>query len=717
MLKDKGVYNEHSSDGKFVKGLSSLDQTGRPFQGNPTFPGGYPKNTASPEYPGFITYPTQAVTIAKHWRATNVIDKEPIAFDYLTPWQKEMAMKSLSLYSPDMQSMIFNREGLNRKYEGTEFYNQYLSPDKVSDDSQYMVTNKAEHFIADFNDPSSLNIIDFDRIRGFKRNPNSRELSGTNGISYNVSFDTDAKGRALTYLNEFRAFRPVFSGSVTIINPFHDEKMNTIIQRGLEHSERLYVNGWETEKDASDASQSDIGAEMKSVPLSPIQTFSRIQLLAKEEGSSAALTKRVKQMIFNTYNRTHTPVADVEFRKGFRHIFFSRPECYVTYAYNNTVGLCEQAKFNEDFLSLWHRMPHLVELLGPSYMGRQHVQALSGFADNWNYLLSNRVLSMSTNEETLTQKETMTKTAEGYTILPGLHMESRTGSTISVSFKDTKDLEVYEFIKAWMLYIHNRARGIFAPSYNGYRYQNGFYETNCQRTTLSGVARRFLHPYDRALEYTVSLFDIVTNEADTKIIYWCKYYGIYPISVSSPISNDTNGPLTNESMKIDVTFRYQYKLPGVEKSLIEFNYNSGICNELGELIRSGIPEFSHSFMVKDATSYLQTDTRRNSYPTQNEMNQLSKDGNVENRDKRSTYAGNSNPLLKNYVGAAGLFVGTPMILIAAYGPSPLGGESEVTFPVLRFADINNHDLNMTLNQGHVLKVQPGDGVKIKYMHF
>jgi hypothetical protein len=54
-----------------------------------------------------------------------------------------------------------------------------------------------------------------------------------------------------------------------------------------------------------------------------------------------------------------------------------------------------------------------------------------------------------------------------------------------------------------------------------------------------------LHPYDRALDYCASLFDIVTNESGTKILYWCKYYGIYPIQATpSGLTNTNNSPLT-----------------------------------------------------------------------------------------------------------------------------------------------------------------------------
>ena len=641
---------------------NGLEDTGKAFQGYPKFPGGYPKDFADDSYPGRYTYPQQAITPEMHWK--HDMQMPPSPYDY---------------------------EGGKEKYEGYEqrkfvsinYAGQYVSTSKEDDDKQHLVTDKADHFIRDYNDPSSS------MIRAFRSDRYSHTTERVDpGPNYNEEVDNEAQSRSATFVNEFGATRPVFSGSTTLVNPEGTEDFTTkdrMMQiNGVEDQEKLNVRA-ANRKLAGKADQDKGSTEKQEhinnhVPLSPLHPFTRI------DEYKGGLYRATKKMLFQTYNRTHIPVADAEFRKGFRHIFFNRPECYVMYVDNGKPHLCQQAAKDEDFYSLYQRLPHVVELLAPSYVvGTMSTASYantssSSFHDNWNYLLSNRVIGMEIGEEQLSQKETVSKSVEGYTVMPGLHMDSRTGSTISISFRDTKDLEVYEFLKAWMAYIHKRARGYFAPPYFGYQYENIFYPTNRVPTKINKTYKTYpLHPYDRALEYTASIFDFATNECDDKIIYWCKYFGVYPVSVSSPIANENNGPISADSFKINATFRYQYKLPGSNKSLVEFNYNSGICDELGNLKLAQTPKYSMPFIHKDRLD----DTRV--YPQQWDTHD-------------PCYA------LAQALGASGLFTGTPMVLYECLNRNPLrenGDDTDlIVHPVLRFADVNDPRLNELLNLGY-----------------
>lgn len=655
-INDKSGKNNLDASGSELGKTSAYG-----FQGHPLFPGGYPKDFADESHPGYITYPQQPVTPELHFRS-----------DFQLP--------------PGETKQVSDN-----------FHSQYVSFSKEADDRQHLVTDKADHFIRDYNDPSlkgkerpaSNNNKVFSRPAYGSKNPYAGKYA--NEYTYDKMFDESAEERSLTYTQDGSDERPVFSGSTTPVNPFPgtDTYKEDVLAFDLEAAERRFVHAanrhkWSQYRDQSKGDTYYQNHIPRQVPLSPLHPFTRLDV---SYTGPSSIPIKTKQMMFQTYNRTHLPVADAEFRKGFRHTFFSRPECYLMYSNNGKPMLCEQAEHDEDFLSLYMRAPHIVNLLSPSYVTGTHgISSVGGtgisFQDNWNYLLSNRVLGVSVNEETLTQKETMAKTAEGYTVIPGLHVESRTGSTISISFKETKDLEVSDFIRGWMMYIHKRARGYFYPPYNGYQYENTFFPTNRQVVNIakSGL-RDQLHPYDRALEYCASMFDFVTNESDSRILYWCKYYGIYPVSLSSPVSYENNGPLTNENMKIDVTFRYQYKLPCVNKSLVEFNYNSGICDSLGRPTIGGKPEFSNSFLKKEnGEGY----------------------SNVEGKDP--------NYAIVNYIGAAGMFTGTPMVLMQTGYKNPLsrtGDDQDMTMvPVLRFANMADDEyLNELLNLGFNQRVQ------------
>lgn len=467
---------------------------------------------------------------------------------------------------------------------------------READDSSYLVKDKQQHFTRDWNDPNSL----------------------THPVSY-----PDGKGGLI----------PVFSGSTTDVNPTHDQKKQEIITKGLEFSEMSRITG-------------DAGLNNKDFrpPLSPLLPFTRM--------GYSTNTNDPQITNISTYNRFHIPVADLEHRKAFRHVLFTRPECYVMCRESGKVSLCQQTEFDEDFNSSYSRMPYITKMLAPVYVvgtfGKSNL-----LDDNFNYLLSNRFMGLSVSGATLSVQDGVTKSIQGYTVAPGMHYEGRQGSTISVTFRDTKYLEVYEYIRLWMIYIWKRKYGEFSPSFNGYKYLNSF--------PPPGEYIENLHPFDRALDYTCSMFDYVLDETDTFIKYWCKYYGLYPIDVQTEgLNNTNNGPLTSE-MTVTVTFRYQYKLENVTRSLVEFNYNAGVCDNLGR-VKEDV-KISHPFLLQDK-------------PT--------------------------NYILPYYLGAAGAFAGTPYVVLLANNKDLTGDtdSGKTIIPSLRFSPLTNDTgLDARVNMG------------------
>ena len=240
-----------------------------------------------------------------------------------------------------------------------------------------------------------------------------------------------------------------------------------------------------------------------------------------------------------------------------------------------------------------------------------------------------------------------------------------------IAFVDSDDyMEPDTYATLYSEAINNGYDAVF----NGYAYHNDFLSFSEVKQISSRVdMERGLHPYDRALEYTASVFDIVTNESDSKIIYWCKYYGLYPISVSTQLNSENNRAIAPESMITEVQFRYQYKLPGVNKSLVEFNYNSGLCDCVGMLKgNTRSPEYSSPFMVREKTS-----------------------GIANGKDKYE------RDVLAEYIGASGMFTGTPFIVMARTGMNPLrelnGAKEPIVSPVLRFMNLDDQNLNNLLN--------------------
>lgn len=450
----------------------------------------------------------------------------------------------------------------------------------------------------------------------------------------------------------------VFSGATTNVNARNLPKAQEILDAGT------YSN-YEDNRVATEAS----GSHLKP----PISADYNAFRMNKDFSDPIA-----DSSIFNAYNRTRIPIADQEWRKGFRYIFFTRPECYIMYSEGNKMGLCNQAFYDEDFSSAFTRMPHILKLLSPWYVTgsyptvEKQIQAMVDKeridGSNWNFLFSNRVQGFGVSPTSMTVQEGVGKSVEGFTVTPAQFVDSRQGSTIDLMFTDTKNLEVYEMARLWMLYMYKRQKGIFLPPYNGYARDNDFKINNGVSTEklsgpLSDVQYTRMHPYDRALEYCASMYDIITNETGTKILYWCKYYGIYPVSANPSLDNSNNQAITQ--VNTGITFRYHYRLENNNKTLVEFNHDAGLTTDLGQIavdtVTSSLP-----FLLRD--------------------------------DPRKTQGGN-DVLLPKYLGAAGMFTGSPYVVMERSRPDPLNKSKLVMAPQLRFMNVPTMELDNKYNLG------------------
>lgn len=477
----------------------------------------------------------------------------------------------------------------------------------------------SDHFI--INDPAMV------RERNFT---NDYFASPEDHFTYDVHAtefgeESDHKENAL-----YSDGTPKFSGSSTLVNPTGDLEKALIAEEGYDYWDTFRYN-------YEDLQRRD---KRYPSPLSPLRPFTSTDPVYAHKS------------VFSSYNRTLIPIADAEFRKGFKHIMISRPECYIMW---NGKGLSQQAEYDIDFNSAYTRMPHICELLSPSYIagGRLEGTTGSGVLCNWNFLLSNMISTFSGDYKTsISTKEGMTKSIEGHTVLPGGTLQSTQGGTISITFRETKRLEVYECLKLWMLYIHKIRKGIFAPSYNGYMYENSYLPATNVKADYP-----MYHPYDRALDYTCSIFENITNETMSQVLYWDKWYGCYPIEATlngiDSSSNSVTGPLT-----VTAVFRYQYKAPACRNiNLIEFNYNAGLVDHIGHA--KTIPDTEPNYLVTE------------------EINGVHR-----------------------YMGPTDLFTGTPYIVMGR-GPQNLvtkGFDSNrVWVPYLRFAHCTDDDINGYMN--------------------
>lgn len=422
---------------------------------------------------------------------------------------------------------------------------------------------------------------------------------------------------------------PVYSGATTHRNPLDDPAVETMQKYGLDTYDIETV-------------REQLGSDKAVPPISPIHPF-------LYSGVSEALTRS-----FRLYNRTKTPDANIAFRKGFRHIFFTRPECYIMSSEGSKVKLSQQCESDEDFASSFMRMPHISMLLSPVYVTGT-VGYDSILQHNWNFLLSNMVQGMSNTDDKLNLIENASFQ------LPNNVLESLKGSTLSLTFNETRNLDVYEFIRMWILYEYKLTMGYLLPSYNGYQYVNKF-PNEGQKFKFENSKTGTFHAFDRSLDYPCSLFNFVTDETGSKIISWEKYFGVFPTSVSLKMTNEKNGPITGDGgLQVMAEFAYQYREANRNRTFVEFNYNAGLCDRYGRAQSSALKE-SLSFLVKDT----------------------------------------DEPVLPKYIGASGMFTGSPYVVLAENSVGPnIGRDIKKYSPYLKFLPTSDEVMDLRTNMGIV----------------
>ena len=438
-----------------------------------------------------------------------------------------------------------------------------------------------------------------------------------------------------------------FDASATLVNPSGSADKQRVLDGGLGpvEDERVakYTRGVE---------------DLKTAPISPLYPFLNMN------------PDNARRLNLLAYNRFHIPVADLEFRKGFRHIFITRPECYIMGLTGTGSGLSEQCRYDEDFASAFYRTPHLLKLLSPRYVCP--ITQAGNVNSNINMLLSNRVIDMGNVTNQISIDDGSSKSITGYTVALPHIITSMQGGSLDLTFRDTKDFEIYEFARLWMLYMEKRHRGIFAPPFNGYQIQNGFLtDSDGNNLGLGGVRMSRghyskYHPYDRAIEFPCTIFDVITNESDTRILHITEYIGCYPVSVTNPFSNESNQSLSES--KVTVSFRYQGMIENRNTIFMHFNYNAGIVNDIGEITET----------VKNSLPFLVQDTKVSVMP--------------------------------QYLGAAGMWTGPPFVMLGDTLKDPSDPSTIRTEPFLAFMPIADKALSNIGNLGIVNESDNKPGV-------
>lgn len=125
-------------------------------------------------------------------------------------------------------------------------------------------------------------------------------------------------------------------------------------------------------------------------------------------------------------------------------------------------------------------------------------------------------------------------------------IESQTGGTFDITFRDDKDFVIRKMFYAWVYYMDGVMRNRFYP-------KDKYMLYNC-------------------FDYATSIYDVMVDATGENIIWWSKYTGCFPLSV--PISDLSFNRGSTPDTKCSIPWAYYHYEPLNAMALLDLNYNS-----------------------------------------------------------------------------------------------------------------------------------------------
>ena len=240
------------------------------------------------------------------------------------------------------------------------------------------------------------------------------------------------------------------------------------------------------------------------------------------------------RMFFN-FDRYKVALPDYHLTKTFSRVFFTRPSLHLINASDKS--LTTQCKNDPLYHYLYKNNRNIVLSL-TDHLTTQH---------DFLPFLCNCAKSFEVSDEyikTVEHGETLT----GYKVQYGTsNIDSRTAGTFSVSYTDDKNYSIYKVHKAWVDYISRVYRGEFYPHIDSM--------------------------YKKILDYACSVYYVVCAEDGETILFWTKYWGVFPTNIPSSTSSWTSGNLL-KTPDFSVNYAYSFKEDFTPLILAELNMNS-----------------------------------------------------------------------------------------------------------------------------------------------
>lgn len=260
-----------------------------------------------------------------------------------------------------------------------------------------------------------------------------------------------------------------------------------------------------------------------------------------------------RSMKYFMYNRFKVPDTNLAHNKTFTYVFFTRPD--VNLLTPGSLKANDQALNHSEVAMIWKRYPELFKLLTDN--------SRCADSNNFNMLLSNQVRSFDIQDEEITTNRAA-KSWHEYEMQYGDVYTGRSAGTFRCNFDETSDYSVINFIKLWITYIDMVSKGAWSPSYN------------LRGGDISNRNINYSHIFTKTLDYAASAYVFKCGPDGEDVLYWTKYFGVFPINTGAQALSWDHGTMPGEGTKLNIGFAYSAKRDMNPISLIEFNQNAGV---------------------------------------------------------------------------------------------------------------------------------------------
>lgn len=238
------------------------------------------------------------------------------------------------------------------------------------------------------------------------------------------------------------------------------------------------------------------------------------------------------------YNRFKIANPENVLSKSFAHVFFIRPDLNILV--NAGSGNFELSNTVKNDPSFYYALQHSPEIL---------TELIHNNGDGHDFLftLSNAVGSFEVSDEYI-KTEAYGESYTGFKIPIGKHnFESQAAGTFNITYTDDRDLHIYHIHKIWTEYISSVYRG--------------------------EIKSKDQYIQKKILDYATAVYYILTAEDGETILFWTKYYGVFPTNTPASATSWTKGNLLR-TPDFTITYNYAFKEDFNPLSLVELNMHS-----------------------------------------------------------------------------------------------------------------------------------------------